>query len=92
MITSAETPVQVEDARRLFREYEAWLDVDLCFQSFEEESKNLSGKYVAPKGRLFLAFAGEQVADCIALRKLDDDICEMKRLYLREEFCGYIFS
>ena len=88
MIIQAETPAQIEDARRLFREYEAWLNVDLCFQSFEDELKNLPGKYAAPTGRLFLAFDGEKIAGCIAFRRIDDEICEMKRLYLREEFRG----
>jgi GNAT superfamily N-acetyltransferase len=88
MIIQAETLAQIEDARRLFREYEAWLGVDLCFQSFEDELKNLPGKYAAPTGRLFIAFAGDKIAGCIALRELDDKICEMKRLYLREEFRG----
>jgi len=88
MIIQAETPAQIEDTRRLFREYEAWLDVNLCFQSFEEELKNLPGRYAAPTGRLLLAFAGEKIAGCIALRRIDDEICEMKRLYLRQEFRG----
>ncbi|MDQ3042616.1 MAG: GNAT family N-acetyltransferase [Acidobacteriota bacterium] len=88
MIIQAETPAQIEDARRLFREYEAWLNVDLCFQSFEDELKNLPGKYAAPTGRLFLAFDGEKIAGCIAFRRIDDEICEMKRLYLREESRG----
>jgi GNAT superfamily N-acetyltransferase len=88
MIIQAETPAHIEDTRRLFREYETWLDVDLCFQSFEEELKNLPGRYAAPTGRLLLAFAGEKIAGCIALRRIDDEICEMKRLYLRQEFRG----
>lgn len=88
MILSAETPDQIEEARRLFREYEKWLGVDLCFQSFEEELKNLPGKYAAPTGRLFLARADEKIAGCVALRKLDDEICEMKRLFVRQAFRG----
>ena len=85
MIIQAETPAHIEDTRRLFREYETWLDVDLCFQSFKEELKNLPGRYAAPTGRLLLAFAGEKIAGCIAWRRIDDEICEMKQLYLREE-------
>jgi len=88
MIIQAETSAQIEDARRLFREYEAWLDVDLCFQSFEEELNTLPGKYAQPSGRLFLASENEKPAGCIALRKIEDDICEMKRLYVRDDFRG----
>lgn len=88
MIIQAETPAQIEETRRLFREYEAWLGIDLCFQSFEEELENLPGKYAAPSGRLFLALVNEKVAGCIALRKIDGEICEMKRLFVREEFRG----
>jgi putative acetyltransferase len=88
MIIQAETVEQIEETRRLFREYETWLDVDLCFQSFEEELKNLPGKYAALSGRLFLGYVGEKVAGCIALRKFEDEICEMKRLFVRQEFRG----
>lgn len=88
MIVQAETLEQIEQARRLFREYESWLDVDLCFQNFEMELANLPGKYAPPTGRLFLATAGGKTAGCIALRKIDDETGEMKRLFVREAFRG----
>lgn len=87
-IRQAETPEQIEQARALFREYEASINLDLCFQSFDEELANLPGKYAAPEGRLLLAFADEKLAGCIALRKLEADICEMKRLFVRDDFRG----
>lgn len=87
-IIQAQTPEQIEETRQLFREYEAWLDLDLCFQGFAEELANLPGKYSQPDGRLFLAVSDEKVAGCVALRKLEDDICEMKRLFVRDEFRG----
>jgi putative acetyltransferase len=78
----------IERARELFREYEAWLEVDLCFQSFEKELAELPGKYAPPDGRLLLAMYNGQLAGCAALRKINEGICEIKRLFLRPQFRG----
>lgn len=82
------TREQIDEARSLFREYENWLGLDLCFQGFETELAELPGKYALPDGRLLLAYHEEKLAGCIALRKLEDGICEMKRLYVRDGFRG----
>jgi len=87
-LIQAESTEQIENVRTLFREYESWLGLDLCFQGFEEELAGLPGKYFAPDGRLYLAVIDEKQAGCIALRKLEDGICEIKRLFVREDFRG----
>ena len=87
-IVQAETLEQIELARLLFREYEAWLGLDLCFQGFAAELAGLPGKYARPDGRLYLAYSNGELAGCIALRKLNDNICEMKRLFVKDGFRG----
>ncbi|MCC6452732.1 MAG: GNAT family N-acetyltransferase [Acidobacteria bacterium] len=84
----AEDAASFEDARKIFREYEKWLGLDLCFQGFEEELRTLPGKYAPPDGRLILAYKDGELAGGIALRKIGDGICEMKRLFLRENARG----
>ena len=85
-IFEATTDEHIQAARTLFEEYEAGLGISLCFQNFAEELKNLPGDYAPPEGRLLLATADDQLAGCIALRKLSDGPCEMKRLFVRPAF------
>jgi ribosomal protein S18 acetylase RimI-like enzyme len=84
----AESTEQLEQVRQLWREYAAWLEVDLCFQNFEQELAGLPGRYAPPEGRLLLALSDGKLAGCIATRKIGEGICEMKRLYVRPEFRG----
>jgi ribosomal protein S18 acetylase RimI-like enzyme len=85
-IKQVETLGEVESTRLLFDEYVAWLGVNLCFQNYDKEVAELPGEYVPPAGRLYLATGGDKIAGCIALRKLEDEVCEMKRLFVRPEF------
>jgi GNAT superfamily N-acetyltransferase len=75
-------------ARRPIRAYADWLAVDLCFQGFERELSELPGAYAPPQGRLLLARVGGDVVGCVALRPLEPDICEMKRLWVEPGFSG----
>lgn len=87
-ITAQYTQGMIEEIKQLFIEYSQSLGVDLDFQNFETELNTLPGKYVPPAGALILALVDGRAAGCIALRKVDDDICEMKRLYVRNDYRG----
>ena len=83
------TPEQIETVRSLFVEYQQWLNFSLCFQGFDQELASLPGKYASPNGRIYCADVDHAIAGCIALRPMSDDgICEMKRLFVRDEFRG----
>jgi ribosomal protein S18 acetylase RimI-like enzyme len=82
-VRPADSAGDLAQARALFVEYAAGLGVDLAFQSFDEELAGLPGDYAPPGGRLLLAWAGDVVVGCGALRALAGDACEMKRLYVR---------
>lgn len=87
-IVEATTADQIAAARALFREYEADIQIDLCFQSFQEELDTLPGRYAPPRGTILLLVNGEEPVGCVALRPLEDDACEMKRLYVRPSARG----
>jgi GNAT superfamily N-acetyltransferase len=87
-MTQAESASQVAQARELFLEYAQSLGFSLCFQGFDKELAELPGDYAPPDGRLLLAEYEGQLAGCVALHKNEEQICEMKRLYLRPSFRG----
>lgn len=87
-IRAAEFPAHLAVVRALFQDYAAGLGFDLGFQDFAGELADLPGKYAPPRGRLLLAWLGEGVVGCVALRPIDAQTCEMKRLYLRPGLRG----
>jgi putative acetyltransferase len=87
-IFQAESSEHITQARDLFLEYAQSLGFSLCFQNFDKELADLPGKYDPPEGRLLLAEFDSEFAGCVALRKLEGGICEMKRLFVRPQFRG----
>ena len=83
------SPVRSEEDLKatitLFYEYRTWLDLDLTFQNFDAEMAGMPGKYAPPYGELFLARNLEGIAvGCVAVRPLENSVCEMKRLWVKD--------
>lgn len=86
---------QKEEVRALLSEYTEMLIKNdesfkkyLDIQDYDEEIEHLEVKYGMPYGRVYLIYYDERLAACIGLRKVDNQNCEMKRLYIRMEFRG----
>ena len=102
IVTSEDRKVKTEIAeafdrkseiKELFTEYTKMLvDGDSKFkeyldiQNYDEEIEHLEKKYGPPGGRLYIAYVDSQPAGCIGLRRINDESCEIKRLYVRPEF------
>ena len=83
------TPSDLDEVRGLLCEYEAWTGVDLCFQGFEDELAGLPGDYDPAHGGALLVLDGDDgLVGCVGVRRIDDDTCELKRLYLRPSARG----
>jgi ribosomal protein S18 acetylase RimI-like enzyme len=81
-LIQADSEEYLPQARELLMAYAVSLGFDLHFQEFEKELAEFPGEY-AP---LLLAMHDEQLAGCVALRKISEGVCEMKRLYVRSQF------
>jgi ribosomal protein S18 acetylase RimI-like enzyme len=81
-------PADMDGIRGLIREYIDSMALNLCFQGIDEELAALPGKYSEPDGALIVAEAGGALCGCVALKKIGDGVCEMKRLFVRDAFKG----
>lgn len=87
-IRAATQQGEMDAIRRLWREYEAFLQVDLCFQGFEEELAGLPGRYAPPKGGLFVAVVDGVIAGTAAFYAQGEGVAEIKRLYVTPAYQG----
>jgi ribosomal protein S18 acetylase RimI-like enzyme len=84
----SDSPEALRAVRQLFAEYARTLEGSICLQDFGRELAELPGRYAPPEGRLLLGLNDAGAVGCVALRKLAEEVCEMKRLYVRPEFRG----
>src|SRR5579872_1112941 len=77
------------DFSLLLREYAASLSFDLSFQDFAQELESLPGPYAPPEGTRLLAYVDDAPAGCVAVRRFDAQVAELKRLYVRPAHRGF---
>jgi putative acetyltransferase len=83
MIRAARFPEDIDSLLEIWREYVASTSASLDYQGNDAEFAALPGKYAPPDGRVLLAEHDGLIIGCVAFRKVDKAICEMKRLYVR---------
>ncbi len=99
VVSDAVSGAQLDSVRHLMRSFIAWHRerhiedvalIDSYFDSaaFEQELAGLPGTYAPPRGRLLLATFDDAPAGCVALRAIDDEVCEMKRMFVYPSFHG----
>lgn len=77
-----------ELAKKITHDYMHWLGFDLCFQNIDNELANFSNMYGSPKGCFLLLKQNETILGGVGCRRLEDGICEMKRLFLYDNHKG----
>lgn len=82
----AHTEEEYATAAMLFREYAAWLNIDLRFQHFDEELASINRMYSLPAGGIILCKCQEEYIGCVGIRKQAPGTAEMKRMYVRSAY------
>ena len=75
VITEGYSASILREVRELFREYARSIEIDLCFQNFEQELAELPGNYAPQSGRLLLATPDGEPAGCVALMPFAEGMC-----------------
>ena len=81
-------PPDIDAVKAVIQQYLIWLGIDLSFQNIEEELADFPGKYREPEGVFLVAKDGDRVVGCVGLRRISQQICEMKRLYVLDSHKG----
>lgn len=76
----------IQDVKMLFKEYSLIGGAEICFVSFEKELSNLQEVYALPNGSIIVAYYENLPVGCVALKSINETMCEMKRLYVKPEY------
>jgi putative acetyltransferase len=85
-IIIANSEKEYEAAGILFKEYAVWLNIDLGFQKFDEELLHLKEMYSFPNGAIVLCKSENIFTGCVAVRKKENGIAELKRMFTKAAY------
>jgi ribosomal protein S18 acetylase RimI-like enzyme len=83
-----ETKEEIIKAKELIIEYIKWLNQDLSLQNIDDELMNFPQKYKEPDGAFIIAKDNDNIVGCVGIKKLDESVCEMKRLFVNDKYKG----
>jgi len=89
MIRDVVFPSDAKELNSLIREYVAWLNIDLSYQDFEGEMKQIESLFTLPNGQYTFAIRNSKVAGGVGFRSINSEMAEVKRLYVRPEYQGF---
>lgn len=85
-VRSAQSDRDYHQARQLVLAYVEWLNIDLSYQQFDQELEQFRQTYGPPNGGMVLAYQEQNAVGCVAVRFLEPQVAELKRMYLLEQF------
>lgn len=88
-LKKAVSPADFETGKVLFKTYIRSLDFVLDFQDVDRELQHIDREYNDPEGVLLLAMDEGQAVACIGVRKFDDGVAELKRMYVDPHYRGH---
>lgn len=88
MIRDVVFPGDTEELNSLIREYVGWLNIDLSYQDFEGEMARIESIFTLPSGQYTFAIVDSNVAGGVGFKRLDSEVAEVKRLYVRPGYQG----
>jgi putative acetyltransferase len=86
---TANTADEFKEGKKLFQQYAKSLELDLSFQNFANELETMEAQYNRPKGALILAYEEQTTIGCVAIREINTDIAELKRMFVLPEYRKY---
>lgn len=70
----------------LFVEYSHIKGAESCFVSFDKELSDLEGYYSG--GAILIGYEEDKPVACVAVKKINGETCEGKRLFIKPEYRG----